>query len=124
MEDSKFNIGDWVVVKLEETQFTGIITNKTELGYEVKDNNHYYQFVLEQYLERIDPKTAFLHDLSELLRKYDAKIDLGFAGHAGENPYINIALGDNGDIEWTDSTFYNKDFKFPLTADNVLNYDK
>ena len=71
-----------------------------------------------------DPKTAFLTELSELLRKYDAKIDLGFAGHDGENPYINIALGDNADIEWTDSDFYNRDFRFPLTADNVFNYDK
>ena len=74
--------------------------------------------------EPIDPKTAFLTELSELLRKYDAKIDAGCMGYDSDNPYINIALGDNADIEWTDSDFYNKDFRFPLTADNVLNYDK
>lgn len=124
MSEKEFKVGDWVFLKMGDFQVVGIITEKAELGYVVKANNSYFQYALDEYMERIDTKTAFLHDLSELLRKYDAKIDLGFAGHAGENPYINIALGDNGDIEWTDSTFYNKDFRFPLTADNVLNFDK
>lgn len=122
MEDSKFNIGDWVVVKLEETQFTGIITNKTELGYEVKDNNHYYQFVLEQYLERIDPKTAFLHDLSELLRKYNAVIDASWDEYFDNGyPKIDLDINFNGHVE---GICFENVLDNSLTADNVLNYDK
>lgn len=118
MEDSKFNIGDWVVVKLEDTQFTGIISNKTELGYEVKDNNNYYQFVLGQYLERIDPKTAFLHDLSELLRRYDAEI------HDGECYYIGFEIGANSDNSQTIHCELSKTDELCITPDNIMNFDK
>ena len=114
MEDSKFNIGDWVIVKLEEVQFVGIITNKTDLGYEVKDNNHYYQFVLEQYLERIDPKTAFLTELSELLDKYHASIYVDF-DQSDEIYTTTIAVGE-------DSVKYSN--TYGIDTDNVLNYDK
>ena len=122
MSEKEFKVGDWVVVKLEEVQFVGIITNKTELGYEVKDNNHYYQFVLEQYLERIDPKTAFLTELSELLRKYDAGINASWDEYYDDDcPKIDIDVIFNGSVEGI--CFENMLGK-ALTADNVLNYDK
>lgn len=125
-----FNFGDWVYIPTidekgkvigrhyDEQWEEDSLTLRMQDGREMK--------VLESNCKPTDhdPKTAFLTELSELLRKYDAKIDLGFAGHDGENPYINITLGNNGDVEWTDSDFYNKDFRFPLTADNVFNYDK
>lgn len=107
MSEKEFKVGDWVFLKMGDFQVVGIITEKAELGYVVKANNSYFQYVLDEYMERIDAKTAFLHDLSELLRKYDAKI-----GAYGENDFL-IRIGDD--------TY---DHKGLLTADNVLNYDK
>lgn len=121
MSEKEFKVGDWVVVKLEETQFTGIITNKTELGYEVKDNNHYYQFVLEQYMERIDPKTAFLSELSKLLRKYNATMRWSI----GMTYEHRIRSSANIEVHTPNfHHYFSGETGVTLTADNVFDNDK
>ena len=65
--------------------------------------------------EPIGPKTAFLAELSELLRKYDASVRAEIIGFRGLLPTMGFIIG-------------NELFYFPeqgeITADNVLNYDK
>ena len=123
MSEKEIKVGDRVAV--EDSRCSGIVTEIRDGRCKVRyPSGRVMNFPVEVLEHRDDPKTAFLTELSELLRKYDAKIDAGCMGYDSDNPYINIALGDNGDVEWTDSDFYNKDFRFPLTADNVFNYDK
>ena len=73
-------------------------------------------------VERIDPKTAFLTELSELLRKYDAGINASWDEYYDDGcPKIDIDVIFNGNVEGI--CFENMLGK-TLTADNVLNYDK
>lgn len=124
MSENSIKSGDYVRLKVNGKVSKVVIAKDDCEMIAIDEARMFATTTFIKDVERIDPKTAFLTELAELLRKYDAKIDLGFAGHDGENPYINITLGNNGDVEWTDSDFYNKDFRFPLTADNVFNYDK
>lgn len=109
MSEKEFKVGDWVFLKMGDFQVVGIITEKAELGYVVKANNSYFQYVLDEYMERIDPKTAFLHDLSELLRKYDAE----FSDY--ENYEVIFNLGDKMSIFIDTTDVFNW-----TNADNLL----
>ena len=71
--------------------------------------------------EPIDPKTAFLNELSELLRKYDAKIrwSIGLTYEDRTRSSANIEVHTpNFDHYFSGET------GVTLTADNVFNYDK
>ncbi|MDE6536066.1 MAG: hypothetical protein K2K82_08690 [Muribaculaceae bacterium] len=65
-----------------------------------------------------DPKTAFLTELSELLRKYDAKI------HDGEYYYIGFEIGANSDDSQMIHCELSKTDDLCITADNVINFNK
>lgn len=74
-----------------------------------------------EFAEPIDPKTAFLTELSELLRKYNAKIrwSIGLTYEDRTRSSANIEVHTpNFDHYFSGET------GVTLTADNVLNYDK
>lgn len=69
-----------------------------------------------------DPKTAFLTEMQSLLRKYDAKIHV-WAGDDGDKVLI-FELKDNIDICYPNEWLNDYKFEFPITPDNIFNYDK
>lgn len=117
----KIKVGDFV--RMKHFPFEGQICQITSIKGEGMYLTDRCSLCTDAHFGPIDPKTAFLHDLSELLRKYNAEIDAECYGSGGENPMLTVTFGDNT-IQWTQGYCYNKDFGFPLTADNVFNYDK
>lgn len=66
-------------------------------------------------------KSAFLAELKELLAKYDAKITIGNDGYDTEEEWLYFEVGGQ-EVYYTHS--YKGGFDFPLTADNINDYDK
>lgn len=79
------------------------------------------RFDIKGEIKNYDPKTAFLNELSELLRKYDAKIrwSIGLTYEDRTRSSANIEVHTpNFDHYFSGET------GVTLTADNVFNYDK
>ena len=66
-------------------------------------------------VELIDPKTAFLTELKELLEKYDASIYAG--GYDADGIGLNIG---------SDNVYYTTNYNFGdyITASNIMDFDK
>lgn len=72
-------------------------------------------------VETTDPRTAFLQELKELLTKYNVTIDGGCLGWDNEDPFVSF---DSKDFKLAYCEEYCSKFKFPLTPDNIMDYDK
>lgn len=68
-----------------------------------------------------DRKTAFLQELKALLTKYNAEID-AYGGKNGDYG-MRFNLGDF-DIWYTHDSLDGTDFSFPITPENIFDYDK
>lgn len=85
------------------------------------DDGMYIQVSRNGIEMRCDPKTAFLTEMAELLRKYDAVINVGWDDFDEDNcPKIDmdIVFGDGSGICF--ESVLNKSF----TPDNIFDYKK
>lgn len=71
-----------------------------------------------ELVEPLDRRTAFLSELSELLRKYDAEI------HDGEMYYISIDIDANSENKQEINYNLSEMDKWWLDADNIMDFDK
>lgn len=133
-----FKIGDWVYIPAinEKGEVLGgcIDTTWNEKSYHVRMEDGRELDVLESNckLADYDPKTAFIEELSELLRKYDARINLGIRT---EDRVCGVVLEVNNedlfypvkieDMSNDPTIIYQiPQSNYPLTADNIFNYEK
>lgn len=119
MSEKKFKVGDRVRVK-GRTCISTIMYMKdgwVSVDTPIKTAEAYP----EDGVEYVDPRTAFLQELKELLTKYNVTIDGGCLGWDNEDPFVSF---DSKDFKLTYCDEYLGKFKFPLTPENIMDYDK
>ena len=120
MSEKEIKVGDRVAV--EDSRCSGIVTEIRDGRCKVRyPSGRVMNFPVEVLEHRDDPKTAFLTELSELIRKYNAKIrwSIGLTYEDRTRSSANIEVHTpNFDHYFSGET------GVTLTADNVLNYDK
>lgn len=122
MSENIIKEGDFVRVRGRETSCEVLIAKKGINAIAVEETRKYATTYNREEVERIDPKTAFLHDLSELLRKYNAVINASWDEYFDNGyPKIDLDINFNGHVE---GICFENVLDNSLTADNVLNYDK
>lgn len=128
MSEKGFKVGDFVrmvkdpLYKLEDTWVEkgdiGIVTGLEDSNVFCVDFRTTVQESIfpsnYNLIERIDPKTAFLAELKDLLDRYNASIYVDF-DQSDEIYNTTIAVGE-------DSVKYS--YAYGIDTDNVLNYDK
>lgn len=76
-------------------------------------------------VELIDPKTAFLSDLADVLRKHNAVINVGWndgwQADDAKCPLIDMDILFNNSVE---GICFEDVLGKSLTADNIMDYDK
>lgn len=72
-------------------------------------------------LERLDPKTAFLTELKELLARYNAS--LGASSFDPLRLSLDVYIGDDCVVSY-DMDYDREGYKGYITADNIIDYDK
>lgn len=132
MSENIIKEGDFVRVRGRETSCEVLIAKEGINAIAVEETRKYATTYNREEVERIDPKTAFLHDLSELLRKYDANINFGFSVEErtcgvlfdikDERIFYPFKVDEMEDT--LDTIWRLPGSNYPLTPDNVLNYDK
>lgn len=117
--EKKFKVGDKVTYLPENMQ--GEITAVHSRGlYGLKYPDEDDSFTVnEADLEFTDPKTAFLSDLSDVLRKHNAEIIGG--GFDGYGDYLQVRLGNESPFDVGEDNQYDG---VVLTAGNIMDYDK
>lgn len=109
MSENIIKEGDFVRVRGRETSCEVLIAKEGINAIAVEETRKYATTYNREEVERIDPKTAFLHDLSDLLRKYDAE----FSDY--ENYEVIFNLGDKMSIFIDTTDVFNW-----TNADNLL----
>lgn len=133
----KFEIGDHV--RHISSGYHGVIVGLWDEGgytvrYEEDDSEEYY--VLADDIEFINPKTAFLTRLQELLAVFDSTITFGI-DLQNESSGIVLQVGTDRifyPFKITETTDMVNNFgigyclptggNYPITAENVFDYDK
>lgn len=114
MTKNEFKVGDKVMFKGNGESHVIIGINDEGL-YRVSGSCGCFG---AQYLEHYDRKTAFLTELQELLRKYDARI------YDGDLYAIHIEIGyHDTKSEQADYLFYQSG-NDEINADNIMDFDK
>lgn len=129
MSENEFKVGDRVMCT--DNGALGIVTvvdidegKGINNGYEVRFDDGSEEWVLEEMLTHsdeppYDPKTAFLSELKELLERYNAKLNAW-----GDETYTTICIAV-GDVElYYSYDHYKGGNSFPLTPDNIMDYEK
>lgn len=126
---NKFEIGDRV-----RSKFYGLVGTITEIdtdGYILKPDTDDEMWIADTDVEPYDPKTAFLSDLANMLRKHNAVIDIAWwdkslgimATITDEKILLPIATEVKPapkNAPWMFGEYNHT----PLTADTIMNYDK
>lgn len=122
MSENIIKEGDFVRVRGRETSCEVLIAKEGINAIAVEETRKYATTYNREEVERIDPKTAFLHDLSELLRRYNAVINASWDEYFDNGyPKIDLEINFNGHVE---GICFENVLDNSLTADNVLNCDK
>lgn len=124
MTKSEIKIGDRVREKENPCRF-GVITSINHYNdpdclvvrFDNEDERVRYVTDLEIYPDR---KTAFLTELRELLRKYDAKI-CGGLSDISEKDVVFILIGDNDKVKYLNGT---SDTYAHINVDNIMEFGK
>lgn len=137
---NKFNIGDRVRFTRKDCHWIEISIDNGDEGVVVGNGSGYFHNSVEvnfggvsdeisaDYLELIepyDPKTAFLSDLADVLRKHNAVINVSWnnSWQADDAKYPLIDM----DILFNDSVTgisFEDVLGKALTANNIMDYDK
>lgn len=125
MTKNEFKIGDKVRIKnhpLVNPDYVGRICEVASVSegacVTFKNCDSYWHTEVLELVEPLDPKTAFLTELQELLRRYDARI------YDGELYSIHIEVGYHSTkSEQADYLFYESD-NDEINADNIMEFDK
>lgn len=123
--EKKFNVGDKVTYLPDDMQ--GEITAVHSRGlYGVKYPDEDDSFTVnEADLEFAEPKTAFLTDLADVLRKHNAVINVGWndgwQADDAKYPLIDMDILFNDSVE---GICLEDVLGKSLTADNIMDYEK
>ncbi len=100
-----------------------IVSEVTDCGYYVIKTCESLTIESDELelIEPTDPRTAFLQELKELLTKYNVEIGGGCLGWDNEDPFVSF---DSKDFNLTYCDDYCGKFKFPLTPDNIMDYEE
>lgn len=115
-EQKQFKVGDRVRIKGDSTKTEHVIEQITEGYYWLAGTD---AFIAGRWLEKLepcDPKTAFLSELKELLKKYGASI----YDYERYKLIIDFDNGDSVSWYWGDKPIR----ECALTPDNIMDYDK
>lgn len=129
-EQTTFKVGDRVRF-LKDYDNEYVYADKGDCGTIVTVDRDFYTVNLDspeqiyvhssdiERVEPIDPKTAFLSELKELLEKYNAEIEYHMGGDdkSDYSEYYAITIGG-------DRLTYDSCEGTSITADNIMDYDK
>lgn len=119
--DKKFEIGDRV-----RSKFYGVVGTIMEVdtdGYILKPDTDDDMWIADTDVEPYDPKTAFLSDLADVLRKHNAVINVGWNNYfdTDKSPRIDIDIMVK---DGNEGICFEDVLDKSLTAENIMNLNK
>lgn len=125
--EKKFNIGDRVRLKSNGSIVEVVLAKDGWIAYD--ETRRIAGSCPMEEAEPIDPKTAFLSDLADVLRKHNAVMDIAFwykcVGIMITIPNEKLLLPISTEIAPASQTWLLGEYSHtPITADNIMDYKK
>lgn len=120
-EQKTFNVGDRVRLKSNGSIVEVIIAKDGWIAYD--ENRRIAGSCPMEEVESIDPKTAFLSDLADVLRKHNAVINVGWNDcfDTDKSPMIDMDIMFKDSVE---GICFEDVLGKSLAAENIMNLNK